>query len=134
MSDIGAGRIGRVHVVGTGLIGTSIGLALTRAGIDVTLEDHAPQNASLAASLGAGRVLTEGLQDADIVVIATPPAFVAAGLIAGQRLNLDATFIDVASVKGQVVHEAETTGADMTRFVGSHPIAGRERGGPLNAR
>jgi prephenate dehydrogenase len=51
-----------------------------------------------------------------------------------QKLNLKATFMDVASVKAGVIAETEALGVDMSRFVPTHPIAGRERGGPLNAR
>ena len=45
----------RVHVVGTGMVGTSLGLALRRLGDDVTLEDISPTHAALARDLGAGR-------------------------------------------------------------------------------
>ena len=62
----------RVHVVGTGLVGTSLGLALTRLGDDVTLEDISPTHAALARDLGAGR-LPDGPVDPDLVVVATPP-------------------------------------------------------------
>ena len=43
----------RVHVIGTGLLGTSLGLALRRVGEDVTLEDISPTHAALARDLGA---------------------------------------------------------------------------------
>ena len=62
----------RVHVVGTGLVGTSLGLALRRLGDDVTLEDISPTHAALARDLGAGR-LPDGPVEPDLVVVATPP-------------------------------------------------------------
>ena len=127
----------RVHIVGSGLIGASIGLALSAAGVDVTLEDANPVNAAAALSRGAGRSLAADADEvarAQLVVVAVPPRFVV-GVITGiQRLNLNATFMDVASVKSGLIAEAETYGVDMARFIPTHPIAGRERGGPLNAR
>ena len=41
---------------------------------------------------------------------------------------------DVASVKSRSLAELEASGADLTRYIGSHPLAGRERGGPISAR
>ena len=52
----GGGPVTRVHVVGTGLLGTSLGLALRRLDDDVTLEDTSPTAAALARDLGAGRL------------------------------------------------------------------------------
>ena len=46
--------IQRVHVIGSGLIGSSLGLALSRRGVHVTLEDISSTNAALARDLGAG--------------------------------------------------------------------------------
>jgi prephenate dehydrogenase len=122
-----------VHIVGTGLIGTSIGLALSGAGVDVTLEDPTPGTAKTAAERGAGRVSALP-PDVDMVLLAMPPSHVAGALVAAERLTINSTLMDVASVKSEVLREAELLGADMARFVPSHPVAGRERGGPENAR
>lgn len=64
--------IQRVHVIGSGLIGSSLGLALSRCGVHVTLEDISSTNAALARDLGAG-ALSEPLDTPDVVVAATPP-------------------------------------------------------------
>ncbi len=122
-----------VHVVGTGLIGTSIGLALSSHGVDVTLEDPRPESVAVAVQRGAGRP-DSAPHGADVIVLAMPPRFVGQALIRLQSLTVEATLMDVASVKSEVIRDAETLRADMTRFVPSHPIAGRERGGPDNAR
>ena len=70
-----------VLVLGAGLVGSSLGLALTRAGYDVMLWDIASSHALVAASLGAGRVSDEETDDPDIVVVATPPDVIP-GLVA----------------------------------------------------
>ena len=62
-----------VLILGAGLVGSSLGLALTRAGYDVRLWDIAPSHAVVAASLGAGAVADEETDNPDIVVVATPP-------------------------------------------------------------
>ena len=60
-------------IVGAGLIGTSIGLALRQRGVDVSLQDHAPGRLALAGELGAGRAATAG-DTYDVAVLAVPPA------------------------------------------------------------
>lgn len=122
----------RVHVVGTGLIGGSLGLALTRAGHRVTLADQSPTAAALARDLGAG-----ALEDADVpevVVVATPPDVTARLVEAALREHPGAVVTDVASVKGSVLRELTGAGVDLSRYVGAHPMAGRERSGVVAAR
>ncbi|MEP7053839.1 MAG: prephenate dehydrogenase [Actinomycetota bacterium] len=125
----------QVGIVGTGLIGTSIGMALMRRGHAAPmLVDTDAGAAATAAALGAGRAGNEGdLASCDHVILAIPPAAIAATLLRLQRLNLHATFSDVGSVKASVISDAEALDCDMTRFCAAHPIAGRERGGPTAA-
>jgi prephenate dehydrogenase len=130
--DPGLDRIHRVLIVGAGLIGTSIGLALRQHFVDVALEDRAPGRLALAAELGAGRPSTVG-ERFDIAVVAVPPAAVASELMRLQRLGLARTYTDVASAKAEPQREAETIGVDMSTYVGGHPVAGRERSGPAAA-
>ncbi|HRC13775.1 MAG TPA: NAD(P)-binding domain-containing protein, partial [Dermatophilaceae bacterium] len=63
----------RVLIRGTGLIGTSLGIALTRQGYAVTLADPSPTAERLARDLGAGELATEGDQTPDVIVVAAPP-------------------------------------------------------------
>jgi prephenate dehydrogenase len=124
-------------IVGTGLIGTSVALALRRHGAQVWLTDADPAAASLAADLGAGQVLpAAGVPGgpADLALIAVPPASVAPVLAAAQRAGLAACYTDVASVKAQPLARAREAGCDITRYVPGHPLAGRERSGPAAAR
>ena len=125
----------QVGVVGTGLIGTSIGMALSRTSLPpVMLVDLSPGRAETAAALGAGVAVIEAeLASCDHIVLAAPPSHIAGLLLRLQRLNLHATFSDVASIKSSVLREAEILGCDVTRFCPAHPIAGRERGGPTAA-
>jgi prephenate dehydrogenase len=117
-------------IIGTGLIGTSIGLALD--GRDVWLSDADPDSAALAADLGAGQV--HAGQPADLAVLAVPPDAVAATLLSAQRAGLARFYTDVASVKQLPVSQAAAAGCDMSVYVPSHPLAGREKHGPAAAR
>jgi prephenate dehydrogenase len=124
-------------IVGTGLIGTSIALALRSAGTAVWLSDADEATARLAADLGAGLILpADGVPDgpADIAVIAVPPAAVAPVLGAAQRRGLARCYTDVASIKELPLQAAAQAGCDMRTYVPGHPMAGRERSGPAAAR
>jgi len=123
----------KVAVVGTGLIGTSVALALREKGSQVWLTDSDPAAARLAADLGAGELLHKGIT-ADVAVIAVPPAAVAAILAAAQARNMARCYTDVASVKQLPVAQARAAGCDLTCFVPGHPLAGREKHGPAAAR
>lgn len=120
-------------VVGTGLIGTSIALALRGRGVTTHLLDQNPEAARIAADLGAGVV---GLPrtPVDLAILAVPPQHVASALHEYQRLNLADDFTDAASVKAKPQAEAAALGCDLSRYVGGHPMAGREQSGPLAAQ
>jgi len=133
-------EIGSAVVIGTGLIGTSIALALREQGIPVWLADQEPGAAQLAADIGAGMVLPEphtpepGRPLADVAVLAVPPAAVAPSLAAAQAANLARSYTDVASVKSLPLSHARELGCDLTSFAPGHPLSGRERSGPAAAR
>lgn len=121
-----------VLVVGTGLMGTSVALALTESGARVHLADRDPAALALAADLGAGSPETPG-QNPDIVVLAVPPRAVGPAVQAYQRRYPQCIVTDIASTKSHVQADVEAM-ADVTRFVGGHPLAGRERSGAGAAR
>jgi prephenate dehydrogenase len=127
----------RVLVIGTGLIGTSVALALRERGGEVWLSDQDRATAQLAADMGAGAVVPD-LRDAkgiaDAAVLAMPPAFVAAGLAHAQECAVASVYTDVASVKSLPVRQAREAGCDLETFVPGHPLAGREKHGPAAAR
>jgi prephenate dehydrogenase len=125
----------KVAVIGTGLIGTSIALALREHGSTVWLTDADPAAAQLAVDLGAGEPLPAEIRDpADVAVIAVPPAEVAATLAVAQARNLAHAYTDVASVKQLPVAQARELSRDLARYVPGHPLAGREKHGPAAAR
>ncbi|MFD9034458.1 prephenate dehydrogenase [Streptomyces sp. NPDC059567] len=119
-------------VIGTGLIGTSAALALAGRGIAVHLRDHDPASARTAAALGAG---TDDPPEGpvDLAIIAVPPAHVATTLAEAMRAGLARGYLDVASVKGGPKRELEQLGLDLTAYIGTHPMSGKERSGPLAA-
>lgn len=125
--------LGTVGIVGAGLIGASIGMALTSAGVDVLLRDRDPEQARLAAARRAGRVWPEG-ERVSHAVIAVPPHAVAGVLRDLQKTAAAETTSDVASVKAQVVAEALAVGCELATFCPAHPIAGRERAGAMAAQ
>ncbi|MGH3187481.1 MAG: prephenate dehydrogenase [Streptosporangiaceae bacterium] len=124
----------RVAVVGTGLIGTSIALALRERSWPVWLADADPAAAKLAADLGAGELLPDFQPAVDVAVIAVPPEAVATTLAAAQARDLARCYTDVASVKQLPLARARELGCDLASYVPGHPLAGREKHGPAAAR
>ncbi|WP_431787895.1 prephenate dehydrogenase [Streptomyces sp. G9] len=119
-------------VIGTGLVGTSAALALAGRGIHVHLVDHDPESARTAAALGAGTEKPPA-GPVDLAVVAVPPAHTAAVLATAMRDGVARGYLDVASVKGGPRRELEALGLDLTPYIGTHPMAGKERSGPLAA-
>jgi len=129
-----ASRInGPVRIVGSGLLGTSIGLALTKLGIDVALADSSPANLALAVDYGAGRSAMP--DDKPTLVVVCAPPDVTAELVAREIKEFPAAVVtDVASVKSGILSKLVAAGVDIRNYVGSHPMAGRERGGAIAGR
>jgi prephenate dehydrogenase len=126
-----------VVVIGAGLIGTSVALAVRERGAAVWLSDRDPAAAQLAEDIGAGRLLPDAGPaggPADIAVLAVPPAAVAAELAAAQARGLARCYTDVASVKELPLSRARELGCDLSSYVPGHPLSGRERSGPAAAR
>jgi prephenate dehydrogenase len=123
----------RFALVGTGLIGGSIGLALRKAGDAVVGFDTDPLHADDALRRGAvGTVvgtIGEAVASADVTVVAVPVGQVAHAVIAALDAGA-ALVIDVGSVKAPVVEVVERERPEAAeRFVGSHPMAGSEQEG-----
>ena len=121
---------GPVLIVGTGLLGTSLALALRAAGVEVLLSDTSPTSLALARDMGAGTLHGKDSPEPQVVVVATPPDVTAEVVVTQLSAHPSAVVTDVASVKERVVTEVRSrAGAQARRYVGSHPMAGRERSG-----
>lgn len=132
-----------VLIRGTGLLGASIGLGLRAAGREVWLSDPSQTAQAIAEDIGAGTRLAETAINPDMVVVASPPEACAAEVAAALTAYPQAVVVDIASVKGEILHQlfelvqdptSELTEQDLYRYVGTHPMAGRERSGPVAAR
>lgn len=126
----------RVLIVGIGLIGGSLALALKRRGIvrEVLGVDLGPENLEKAKALGIVDATfpdpCEPAQEADLIVLATPVgAILAVASTVAPHLRKGTILTDVGSVKGSVVKALESILPSEAAFVGGHPIAGRERSG-----
>ena len=131
----------RVAVVGLGLIGGSVALALKAAGYSGTIIgcDVAPEAGRLALDRGAvDRLAALGQIDAGLVVLAVPPKAVdsALSVLAAGPLPEHTPITDVTSVKEAVAASAEAwLGAERSAFfVPGHPLAGTEHSGMAAAR
>lgn len=124
---------GTVRIVGAGLLGTSIGLALSKHKVDVVIQDSSPANQSLAIDYGAGR--KPASNDApSLIVVCVPPDVTASVILSELASFPDATVTDVASVKSEILQQLQASNQDLGHYVGSHPMAGRERGGAIAGR
>lgn len=113
-------------VVGTGLIGGSVALALREAGWHVTGDDADPT--ARAEALAMGVIDAGGTDpDAELTVVAVPVGAVPA--VAQAALARGGVVTDVGSVKAPVV-----AAVGHPRFVGGHPMAGSEALGVRGAR
>ena len=120
-------------VIGTGLVGASVAHALTRAGLTVHLQDKVSSHAHVAASRGAGTTVPPVADEVRLVVVAVPPAALAKVIARALQTYRNATITDVGSVKGTVLGALRRTEVDLSRYVGSHPMAGSQHVGPLTA-
>lgn len=125
-------------MLGLGLIGGSLGLALraSRPDLDVVGWDREPASARLAAERGAIAFVAEtpaaAVISADLVVLCAPVGALRALLAEiGPHVSPGALVTDVASTKAQVAEWAQAAGVP---FVGGHPMAGSEKVGIANAR
>lgn len=137
MTKRGGPLFQHVLLVGTGLLGASLGLALRRRGLAVTVTgwDRSPQHLAEARRLGA--IAADRPQPdatgADLVVVATPVGAMPAMLTQLSGTLAPGTIVtDVGSTKADVVAAAASLPAEVT-FVGGHPMAGRAVSGPAAA-
>ena len=119
-----------VRIVGAGLIGTSIGLALAAKNIPVEMIDVDSRNQGLAQDL-TGAI---SISDPDLIILATPLRALSQVINEQYALNPNSTFMDVCSVKVEPLQKVQASKLPLKKFVGTHPMAGREVGGAESAR
>lgn len=123
---------GPVRIIGAGLLGASIGLALRGRGIEVQLDDLNPDNLRTASGLGAGVPVSGGELAPQLVVVAVPPDHLGGVIVDALEAHPDAVVTDVGSVKSGPLATVATHPA-VSRYCGSHPMAGTQHTGPLTA-
>lgn len=122
-------------IIGTGLIGASIGLSLRRVGVRPLLWDNRPQALAVAVRRGAGTALGPESPQLALVIVAVPPAVCPTVVCEALGRYPEAVVTDVASVKAPILAAVRRDAPDSAgRYLGSHPMAGREVSGPLSAR
>lgn len=120
----------RVRIVGAGLIGTSIALALSAHGVRVELTDSSTAAANLANDLvGASHV-----ESPEVVIFALPTSRLPLVIGFEYQLNPHSTFMDVGSIKTHAIEHVKSSSLPIEQFVPTHPMAGREIGGARAAR
>ena len=120
----------KVRIVGSGLIGTSIGLGLVQRGVSVQMVDSDLAAQALAMDLTGGVEVTSP----ELVIFALPTSKLPLVIEGEIQLNPNSTFMDVGSVKNEVQLQVQTFSRLSTRFLPTHPMAGREIGGAASAR
>lgn len=131
----------QVTIIGTGLLGGSVGLALRATGFRGRIVGFGRRQATLDAALAGHCIdriatdLADAAREADLVILATPVASISEYLKQLSPLvSPQAVITDVGSTKLRIVEAAEATLAHPGRFVGAHPMAGSEAHGPEAAR
>ena len=119
-----------VRIVGAGLIGTSIGLALSAKNIPVEMVDVDSRNQGLAQDL-TGSI---SISDPELIILATPLRALSQVINEQYALNPNSIFMDVCSVKVEPLEKVKASKLPLRQFVGTHPMAGREVGGAESAR
>jgi len=134
-------NLDQVTIVGAGLLGGSIGLALRAAGFAGRRIGVGRRASSLRKALDCDAVdavtqdIVEGVSGSQLVILCTPIGHIEALMTRMAPALAPATYVtDVASTKAQVVEMAERILPQSVRFVGSHPMAGSEKTGVEFAR
>lgn len=135
-------KYGNIAIVGVGLIGGSLGLALRKRGLAAKVTGIGRKMSTLDTALSVGAIdlattdLAQGVAQAEIVVIATPVDAIVDQVCQVAAAARNASLItDAGSTKGQICEAVDTRLAGSSNvFVGSHPLAGDHRTGPQHGR
>ena len=122
--------ISSVRIVGAGLIGTSIGLCLKAAGVNVEMADIDPSTAKLAQDL----VKSTPVLEPELIIVAVPIGVNQSEVIKQLNANQSSIVCDLASVKSDLLLKVTELSANAENFISLHPMAGREMSGAQSAR
>lgn len=129
-------RFKRVTIIGVGLIGASLAMAMKKAAIVEEIVGAGRTEENLQRAMERGIIDTystsyvQAIDSSELVVLASPVGTFGEIMKAiGSRLHEGAIVTDVGSVKGDIVIEMERLIPDGRFFVGAHPIAGSDRSG-----
>jgi prephenate dehydrogenase len=125
--------LANVRIVGAGLIGTSIALALRAAGVNVLLSDSDPRAQRLAQDLMGQTNESNGVVE-ELCIVATPPDSIAEVVSTELKRNPALRVMDISSIKSKPELDISTSELALERFAPTHPMAGREISGPESAR
>ncbi len=127
----------KIAIIGLGLIGGSIGLAIKRFNKEIKLQGFAKSDSTLKTALSRGLVSEAHLdlnkidRDTDLVILATPlSSFERIVKEISPILKDGCTITDTGSAKSKVINEIENILPEFIHFVPGHPIAGTEMSGP----
>jgi len=130
----------RVAIVGVGLMGASLGLALKKKGLAKEVVGIGRKETSLREAMDVGAIdesfldLKKGLLGADLIVLATPVVAIQDMLeFLGKEHQRGCIVTDLGSTKTAIVERAEKVLHHSVLFVGSHPLVGSEKKGPTYA-
>jgi prephenate dehydrogenase len=125
-----SGEFASIKIIGSGLIGTSIGLALANKGVSVEMADIDPKAAKLANDL----VACAAVASPEIILYAGPSSGLKSCLESEFKMNKHLKFIDIGSVKTKSLLDVSESDIPTRQFLATHPMAGREVGGAQSAR
>jgi prephenate dehydrogenase len=123
-----------VHIIGCGLIGTSIALSLNKCGYSVSIEDINADHVSQALHMGLPETAAVKQPRPEIVFVCVPPSAAAKTLNEAFSNYGESLLLDVSSVRNSIIAELNVELTQSGRVMGAHPMAGREVAGPGAAR
>ena len=133
-------RIKKVAIIGVGLLGSSLGLALKRFTEVTEIYGYDRQKKHLATALEIGAIdkkfmdFENGLAEVDLVVLAVPVAAITDTLLEIQpKLTAETIVTDVGSTKSELVAELKLQLDAKLTYIPGHPMTGSEVSGPAGA-
>jgi prephenate dehydrogenase len=123
-------EIKAVRIIGSGLIGTSIALALKGKGISIHMLDENAKAQKLATDLVGGK----NLENPDLIIISASIDQNLNLIVDALKQNPGSIVMDVSSVKSNLLDEVAKLSGSANNFVSTHPMAGREVSGAQSAR